>query len=154
MASLSESAQRLTERIIGTWTLCSWTRLIDGVEEPGLLGRDALGQIVYSPDGYMSANLMRRGRQRFATDDLIGSSDPLERAAAYDGYQGYCGRYEIDEAASVLLHRVSISSNPNWTESVQKRFVEFIGQRMKLTTPPILRQGKKAAVVLIWERAK
>jgi hypothetical protein len=119
-----------------------------------LLGRDALGQIVYSPDGYMSANLMRRGRQRFATDDLIGSSDPLERAAAYDGYQGYCGRYEIDEAASVLLHRVSISSNPNWTESVQKRFVEFIGQRMKLTTPPILRQGKKAAVVLIWERAK
>ena len=154
MASVSEGNQRLTERIWGTWILSSWTRLVGGIEEPGLLGPNAFGQILYSPDGYMSANLMRRGRKRFATDDLIGPSDPLERAAAYDGYQGYCGRYEVDEAASFVLHRVSISSNPNWTESVQKRFVEFIGDRMKLTTPPILRQGKEAAVVLIWQRAK
>jgi hypothetical protein len=101
----------------------------------------------------MSANLMRRGRARFATEDVGGSSDPLERAAAYDGYQGYCGRYEVDEVGSFVLHQVAISSNPNWTESVQKRFVHFIGDRMKLTTPPILGRGREATVVLIWERA-
>jgi hypothetical protein len=153
MASLSDGTRQLSARIVGTWTLSSWTRFVGSVEEPGLLGRDAFGQIIYSPEGYMSAHLMRRGRARFATDDVAGPSDPLERAAAYDGYQGYCGRYEFDEAGSFVLHRVTLSSNPNWTESVQKRFVQFVGNRMKLTTPPILRQGKEATVVLIWERA-
>lgn len=153
MASLPEDSRRLGERIVGTWVLSSWTRFVGEIEEPGLLGRDAFGQLLYSQDGYMSAHLMRRGRARFATDDVAGSSDPLERAAAYDGYQGYCGRYEVDEAGSFVLHRVAISSNPNWTESVQKRFVQFIGDRMKLTTTPILGRGKEATVVLIWERA-
>ena len=153
MASLPNGARRLSDRIVGTWTLSSWTRFVGGVEEPGLLGRDAVGQILYSPEGYMGAHLMRRGRARFATDDVAGSSDPLERAAAYDGYQGYCGRYEVDEVGSFVLHRVALSSNPNWTESVQKRFVQFVGNRMKLTTPPILRRGKEATVVLLWERA-
>ena len=153
MATLPSDNQPLRERLIGTWILSSWTRLVDGVEEPGAFGADALGQLSYSSNGYMSAHLMRRGRRRFATDDVIGSSDPVERAAAYDGYQSYCGRYEVDEAGSLVLHRVAMSSNPNWTDSLQKRFVEFIGDRMKLTTPPLLRQGKAGTAVLIWERA-
>jgi len=37
---------------------------------------------------------------------------------------------------------------------VQTRFVEFVGERMKLTTPPILRDGKAAAVILTWVRAE
>ena len=153
MAPLSAGTQRLSDRIVGAWTLLSWSRFLGDVEEPGLLGRDAVGQLLYSPEGYMSAHLMRRVRTRFATDDVAGSPDPLERAAAYDGYQGYCGRYEVDEAGSFVVHRVTLSSNPNWTQSMQKRFVEFVGGRMKLTTPPILGRGKQATVVLIWERA-
>jgi hypothetical protein len=51
-----------------------WTRVVGGVEEPGLLGRDAAGQLVYSPEGYMSAHLMRRGRVRFGTQDVVGPS--------------------------------------------------------------------------------
>jgi lipocalin-like protein len=153
MASPSIGTKSLSDCIVGTWTLASWTRFVGGVEEPGLLGRDAVGHLLYSRDGYMSAHLMRRGRARFATEDVAGPADPLERAAAYDGYQGYCGRYEVDEDGSFVLHRVALSSNPNWTDSVQKRFIQFAGDRMKLTTPPILRRGKEATVVLIWERA-
>jgi len=144
----------LRERLLGTWILRSWTRVAGGVEEPSAFGKDALGQIVYSPEGYMRGNLMQRGRSRFSTEDAAGSDDPHERAAAYDGYLGYCGRYEVDDAGGFVLHRVELSSNPNWTGSVQKRFVEFIGLRMKLTTPPILRHGKPAASVLIWDRAQ
>lgn len=144
----------LRERILGTWILRSWVRTLDGVEEPGPFGPDALGQLVYSPDGHMSGNLMRRTRGRFATEDAAGPEDPRERAAAYDGYLGYCGRYEVDDAGGLVLHRVELSSNPNWTGSVQKRLVEFIGARMKLTTPPILRHGKPAASVLAWDRAQ
>jgi hypothetical protein len=144
----------LRERILGAWILRSWVRTLDGVEEPGPFGPDALGQLVYSPAGYMSGNLMRRARSRFATHDAAGAEDPHERAAASDGYLGYCGRYEVDDAGGLALHRVELSSNPNWTGSVQKRFVEFVGERMKLTTPPIVRHGRPAASVLVWERAR
>jgi len=150
----SNDMRPLRVRMIGTWTLLSWTRLVSGVKELGPFGTDALGQISYSLDGYMSAHLMGRNRAKFGTDDVIGSSNPQERAAAYDGYVGYCGRYEIDEHGCFVLHRIAISANPNWTETVQKRFVQFIGERMELTTTPILRQGKEAAVTLLWERAK
>jgi hypothetical protein len=144
----------LKARMIGTWTLLSWTRLVSGVKELGPFGTDALGQISYSPDGYMSAHLMGRNRAKFETDDAMGSSNPQERAAAYDGYLGYCGRYEIDEHECLVLHRIAISSNPNWTKTVQKRLVQFIGERMELTTTPFLTQGKEATVTLLWERAK
>ena len=59
----------------------------------------------------------------------------------------------MDDGGGFVLHRVALSSNPNWTGGVQKRLVEFIGVRMKLTTPPILRHGKPAASVLVWEQA-
>jgi hypothetical protein len=139
--------------MLGIWTLRSWVRATDGAEEPGPFGPDALGQLLYSPDGYMSGNLMRRERARFSTEDSAGPEDPRERAAAYDSFQGYCGRFDVDDAGSFVLHRIELSSNPNWTGTVQKRFVEFIGERMKLTTTPIVRYGKSAASVLIWERA-
>jgi hypothetical protein len=144
----------LRERILGTWILRSWVRSLDGVEEPGPFGSDALGQLVYSPGGHMSGHLMRCARGRFATEDVAGPEDPRERAAAFDGYLGYCGRYEVDDAGGLVLHRVELSSNPNWTGTVQRRLVEFIGARMKLTTPPLVRHGKAAASVLIWERAR
>ncbi len=150
----STDMRPLRARMIGTWTLLSWTRLLSGIKELGPFGIDALGQVSYSPDGYMSAHLMGCKRAKFGTDDVFGSSNPQERAAAYDGYQGYCGRYEIDEHGCFVLHRIAISSNPNWTETVQKRFVQFIGERMELTTTPILRRGKEGASILLWERAK
>ena len=95
---------------------------------------------------------MRRDRPKFASAD-VGAGSPAERAAAYDGYVGYCGRYTVNEAEASVAHHIELSSYPNWTGTVQTRFVEVIGERMKLTTPPILRGGKKAAVVLTWERA-
>ena len=142
----------LRERISGNWKLVSWTRLVDGVEDYGMFGADPLGLILYAPDGRMFASLMRRGRQKFAAEDLAAASVE-ERAAAYDGYVGYCGRYTVNEAESSVAHHIEISSYPNWTQTVQTRLVEFIGERMKLTTPPILRGGKAAAVILTWVRA-
>ncbi len=122
----------LKERIVGTWKLLRWTRLVGGAEEPGPFGSDALGRLLYSPDGYMSANLMRRNRAQ---------------------HLSYCGRYEIDERESSVLHRIELSSNPKWVETARKRFVEFTGEQLKLSTLPFLEQGKEAVVTLLWRRA-
>jgi hypothetical protein len=142
----------LRERIAGSWKLVSWTRLVDGVEDYGMLGADPLGLILYAPDGRVFASLMRRQRSNFATDDLAATSVE-ERAAAYEGYVGYCGRYTVNEAGGSVAHHIELSSYPNWTGTVQTRFVENIGERMKLSTPPSLRGGKAAAVILTWVRA-
>ena len=143
----------LRERISGNWKLVSWTRLVDGVEDYGMFGADPLGLILYAPDGRVFASLMRRQRPNFAAADLAGASVE-ERAAAYDGYVGYCGRYTVNEPEGSVAHHIELSSYPNWTGTVQTRFVEFVGERMKLTTPPILRGGKAAAVILTWVRAE
>ena len=141
----------LKDRIIGSWTLVSWTRVVDGVEDFGMFGADPLGLIHYAPEGRVFASLMRRSRTNFPTEDIAATSVG-ERAAAYESYVGYCGRYTVNEADGSVAHHIEISSFPNWTGTVQTRFVEFSGERMSLTTPPILRGGKKAAVILTWER--
>ncbi len=122
----------LRERVVGTWKLLRWTRLVGGVEEPGPFGSDALGQLLYARDGYMSANLMRRNRAQ---------------------HLSYCGRYELDERGSSVLHRIELSSNPEWVETARIRFVEFTGEQMKLSTRPFLEHGKEAVVTLLWQRA-
>ena len=118
-----------------------------------MFGADPLGAIHYAPEGRMFASLMRCGRPKFAAEDLAAASIE-ERAAAYDGYVGYCGRYTVNEPEGSVAHHIELSSYPNWTGTVQTRLVEIIGERMKLTTPPILRDGKAAAVILTWVRAE
>ncbi len=69
--------------LVGTWRLVSWeNRSTDGtVSHP--LGRDAVGLIIYTDDGYMSVAMMRADREPFAADDLLGGTpDEQARAAA------------------------------------------------------------------------
>jgi hypothetical protein len=61
--------------LIGTWRLLSWENrsLADGgVSHP--LGEDAVGYIMYGPDGYMSVAISRPDRARFAAGDLLGGA--------------------------------------------------------------------------------
>jgi len=53
-----------------------------------------------------------------------------------------------------VTHTLQTSWYPNWTGTAQKRFVEMTAGRMKLSTPPILSEGKEVVGVLVWERVK
>ncbi len=60
--------------LIGTWRLISWeNRSLDGqISYP--LGQDAVGYLLYTPDGYMCVAIMRPNRPAFATADLFGGA--------------------------------------------------------------------------------
>jgi hypothetical protein len=134
---------------VGTWRLVSLeSRTAEGeVSYP--LGRDAVGYIVYSEDGYVSVNLMAAGRPRYASgDQLRGAAD--EKAAAADTYVAYCGKYEVQQGK--VIHHVEVSFFPNWVGVDQERFFEFGGNRLVLSTPPILLGGTKVTTRLVWER--
>lgn len=81
--------------LVGTWRLVSWENR--GVGDGGVshpLGEDAVGYIMYGPDGHMSVAISRPDRARFAAGDLLDGSAE-ERAQAAETYVSYCGRYEF-----------------------------------------------------------
>ncbi len=59
---------------------------------------------------------------------------------------------KIDEAEGVIITHVNGASSPNWIGSNQVRHYDFNGDRMTLSTPPMLVGGKKRVGKLIWER--
>ena len=149
----SAQGQSLKEQLLGTWTLVSWTQVVGDVEEPGLLGRDPVGQFIFAPDGHMCFSAMRRTRSKLAGPGPQAGT-PEEKAAAYDGYVGYCGRYDVSEEERSVTFRLELSSFPNWTGTTQKRFVEVSGTRLRVNTPPIPVRGKQMVTTVVWERSK
>ncbi len=135
--------------LIGTWRLVSWeNRDADGqISHP--LGEDAVGYIMYSPDGYMSVAIMRPDRTKFAAGDLLSGSE-AEKAHAAGTYVSYCGRYEF--RGETVVHQVELSLFPNWVGVAQERLVELKGDRLTLSTRPILLGGMQRSAHLVWKR--
>jgi Lipocalin-like domain len=65
------SKKSLREQLVGAWTLtsCVLRDITTGAEDRPF-GERPLGLILYTPDGYMSAQLQRPERPLFADGDL------------------------------------------------------------------------------------
>jgi hypothetical protein len=133
---------------VGTWRLVS-AEITSGGEVRYPFGEDAAGYIVYNGDGHMSVTIARAGRENFASEDLRGGS-AAEKAAAFDSYLTYCGRYEIH--GDRVVHYVEACLFPNWVGSEQERFYEFRGGRLILSTPEVLMGGAMVSGEMTWER--
>lgn len=135
---------------VGTWRLVSM-ELRDAMGQVSYpFGRDALGFIMYTADGYMTANIMRPNRSLFAAGDLLAGAVE-EQAAAAASYISYAGPYELREDR--VIHRVEVSLFPNWVGTIQERFFEFADDRLSLSTAPLLLDGRERRAYLVWERA-
>jgi hypothetical protein len=93
--------------------------------------------------------IMGSNRSEFASGDIKGGSTE-EKAAAADTYISYCGRYEVQR--DTVIHHIELSLFPNWVGVDQKRALQFDGNRLLLSTPPILVEGTERTSHLIWER--
>jgi Lipocalin-like domain len=138
-----------SNRLIGTWRLISWENRDENGRVSYPLGEDAVGYISYSPDGYMFVAIMVPGRPKFAAGDLL-SGTPEERAQAASTYVSYCGSYEY--LGGSVIHHVELSLFPNWVGVEQERLVEVRGDRLELSTRPMLLGGVQRSAHLIWER--
>jgi hypothetical protein len=149
------SEPRLREQIIGAWTLTNYVeRDIATGFESHPWGERPLGLILYTPDGYMSAQLQRQERFPFAGGDLLRAT-PEEYAAAGSSYVAYSGRFFVDENKNSLSHEIAVSFFPNWFRQRQVRLVEVIGERLQLRTEqPVRLHGALKTVILTWRRAR
>ena len=140
----------VNEKFVGTWTLVSSEyRRSDGtVVYPQ--GKDTIGVLMYDKHGHMSVQIMNPHRPRFASGDQQKGT-PAEVKAAFEGYISYFGDYEVDEAENAVIHHTRGCLFPNLVGQAQKRFFEFSGNRLILSTPPILAGGSPITGELTWE---
>src|SRR5580658_8586476 len=124
----------LREQLLGAWTLSSCVeRDIETGIENHPFGEPPLGLILYTPDGYMSAQLHRPERPPFAEGDLLHAT-PEEYAAAGSSYVAYSGRFFVDEGKKSLSHEMAVIFFPNWLGQRQVRLVELNGDDLQLST--------------------
>jgi hypothetical protein len=146
-------AKTLCDEIIGAWELVSYIER-DSPDGPARYphGEDALGLIMYTPDGYMSAQIMTPGRPVY--DQPIARGGTTEQAtAAALGYLAYSGPYSVDESTGVVHHHLMVSLLPNWLGSTQVRYTQLDGQRLTISSTTPLADGGKVWSTLVWARA-
>ncbi len=111
--------------ILGGWRLVSYeVRAIDATVIDYPFGEDADGFLVYTDDGYMSAQLMRRHRALYDHPWGVGGMTEHSAAAAR-GYLAYSGSFDVDEDRGTVRHHVSVSLYPNWVGGDQVRYADL-----------------------------
>jgi hypothetical protein len=146
---------------VGTWRLLEYTFSYDDdtVEHPW--GTDVAGYLLYSAEGYMSANLnpahrsWRSRRARLAAEvPDVGKAGATHfgRGAIPRDYIGYSGGFALE--GNTITHMVEVSLFPHWVGLPQLRYYAFEGDQLTLRTPPV-KSGKRSMVAqLRWERVR
>jgi len=147
-------AKGLREQLIGAWKLVSYeVRPVDGSPSFYPLSERPMGIILYTPDGYVSAQLSKPDRKPFASDDWFnGTHDEYIQGAST--YFAYTGEFHIDEMAQTLTHSMFISLFPNWIGQTQPRAMKIEGDDLYISSVgPFETAGKTVNSYLHWKRA-
>ncbi|HTU32306.1 MAG TPA: lipocalin-like domain-containing protein [Candidatus Acidoferrum sp.] len=134
------------ERLLGAWKLVSASSTTSsGNKDATPYGSSPSGLLIYSSEGRVSALISYAGRK-----PLSPTASPQEKAAAFDTFIAYGGRYTLE--GERVVHHVEISSIQNYANRDLVRTVRFEEDRIVLTTPPTPINGKVQTVELIWQR--
>ncbi len=122
----------LRDAILGGWELSSFdSRDADTGAVAHPLGASPRGLILYTADGYMSAQL---------TDDS-------------QTYIAYGGRFRVDEDSATVHHEVSVSMLPELLAAPQLRQARVDGDRLTLSATTT-NDGVTSHNTLVWVRRR
>jgi hypothetical protein len=113
--------------LIGAWRLENWALVYEDGRAPEYpLGSDAVGFLLYTDDGHVSATLAR-ARRKTAAGDGNGSAQP------HDDCFAYAGRYEVRSGA--VFHSIEVSTNRALIGVTSTRQITLDGSRLTLSGP-------------------
>lgn len=143
----------LREQLIGAWKLVSYIEIPLDLSTPTHpMSEKPMGIIMYTPDGFMSAQLMHPQRNNFSSGDWFNGTDE-EYIQEASTYIAYTGPFHVDEEKQTLTHSMFISLFPNWTGQTQPRVVKIEGDLLHLSTAsPIVSGGKLVNAFLTWKK--
>jgi hypothetical protein len=137
--------------ITGIWKLVSIESEAEDGETTHPYGRDVAGLVVIDPKGFFSVHTMNMKRRYFKVADPRGGT-PEETREAFEGYTGYYGTYDINEAKRVIIFHVSGAWLPNWIGTDQIRYYTVKGNRLTVKTALMLFNGKQIVGKVTWKR--
>ncbi len=130
MSNDTRPGSDLPTRLLGTWRMLSWKRvLVSSGEESDALGPNPFGYISYAPDGRLMVFVLKSGRPK----PKSGPPSPEEKIALFDSLFAYVGSYEV--LADRVIHTLDGSWNELWTGTKQTRLLSFSGENLIYTTP-------------------
>ncbi|WP_351235265.1 lipocalin-like domain-containing protein [Streptomyces sp. NPDC002133] len=146
-----EVCEEVRRKLLGAWELVSYTATSPDGQIIHPLGHRPHGLIIYTPEGYMSAQLCRSDRQRTRSNRLEeATAEELTQAAMT--YVAYGGPFHVVDPTTVE-HHVTASLFPNWTGRPQIRTVSFENEYLKLSlVTPTRLWGADRSAELTWRR--
>lgn len=145
----------IREKLIGAWSLETYVEMpVDGSPAAHPFGEAPEGFIMYTSDGYMSAQLCKPGRRAFSSGDWFHGTDAEYRSQG-SGYIAYCGPFHVDESTQELTHVIAVSLFPNWAGQAQARTVTFDGDYLVLgNSSQYISGGKVVNAEIRWKKVK
>ena len=137
--------------LVGAWELVSFEATAPDGAVSYPFGPDAIGLIVYTESGHMSAAIAVADRPSFTSDSRFSASDD-EAAAAYRSYFSYFGTYDVGASPDTIVHNVVADLFPNASGSTRPRTVELHNDTLTLGVAPS--RFSSATSTLVWSRAK
>lgn len=121
-----------TNNLTGSW------RFVKAVSSNGTVdqtwGPHPIGYLIYSPEGVMSAQIMRR--------DRIAENQSIEA-----DFFAYSGHYEVNEKGHMITHHVETALFPDMVGKDYQRLYRFDGNYLYLT----IAESKKGQT-FIWKK--
>ena len=143
----------IASQLVGVWRLVSYTGEQEGQKDSFPFGPEPQGFLIYTPDGFVSAQLMMPGRSLFESHEW-GGGTPDEYLHAGRGYIAYCGAYQVNEENQTVTHIPSVALVPNLIFTRQLRSVTLSGDRLILRAVGIAKAaGASVTSRLEWQKA-
>jgi hypothetical protein len=145
--------QSWRSRLLGVWTLTDAVS-ITGRDVAPWSGRQTpiTGTLMYLESGWMSAQLSGAKPGTISRADFVKLS-PAERDTWFKEYYAYHAKFEIDEEARIITHRVVDSLFPYEKGIIYKRRFELDGDMLTLLTEPREEGGRTTFNRLVWQKA-
>ena len=139
------------EDVIGSWQLTAWRiDYPDGRPTTWPFGVDAIGVLVYAPDGWMSATMSCRQRSPLSAASAL-KADDASKAKAFQEYLAYSGRWSI--VGQSIAHDVTMSMNPTLIGTRQWRDARPTGDTLVLAAAESLPGGAARQHSIVWQRS-
>ncbi|OAL39714.1 hypothetical protein AYO20_01111 [Fonsecaea nubica] len=154
----------IRSQLIGAWELIEYYAYLPHDESNRVypMGQDAKGIIMYTPDGYMSAQLQTPGQKPFGEWAGRKTGSDADWAAVGRNYVAYTGAFYLDERGDakgrpILKHNMRYSNLPYLVGDIQRRIMRFVdesdGKYLELSLDdPAKFEGEDRMIRVRWRR--
>jgi Lipocalin-like domain len=147
MGSAADVFAHTSDELVGTWKLVSASSTTSAGEPSELpYGSGPTGFLTYTGDGRVAALISYGGRKPLP----FGGGTQEDQAVAFKTFLAYAGRYSM--SGENVTHYIEVSSIQNYVGKELVRSLKFQSDRIILTTPPTMVNGKSQTVELTWQR--